>query len=76
MPNPTSTPKSTSIPRPLRILLLVLLWIIVLAGGFVAFWIRDANLLQPAIEREIDPSAGMHAPVHARVHAQAHVSVD
>ena len=62
-------------PRPLRVLLLVLLWIIVLGGGFVAFWIRDPSLLEPAIEREIDPSAGLHAPAHASVHALAHVRV-
>jgi len=31
-------------PRFIRTLLVILLWIILLGGGFVVFWVRDANL--------------------------------
>ena len=39
-------------PRTLRRLLIILLWLLVLGGGFVAFWILDIDLFQPAIEPE------------------------
>jgi hypothetical protein len=45
-------------PKPLRTLLLILLWIFVLGGGFVVFWVRDAALVQPAIEAELDATDG------------------
>ena len=44
--------------KSLRMLLLILLWIVVLGGGLVVFWIRDANLLQPAIEEALEAPAG------------------
>jgi hypothetical protein len=43
--------------KSLRTLLLILLWIVVLGGGFVVFWVRDANLLQPAIEESLEAPA-------------------
>lgn len=45
--------------KPLRTLLLILLWILVLGGGFVVFWVREAALVQPAIEAELDVPEGI-----------------
>ena len=45
-------------PKPLRLLLIVLLWILVLGGGFVVFWVLDTKLFQPAIEPETSAGAG------------------
>jgi len=36
-------------PRILRRLLIILLWILVLGGGFVVFWIRDSQFVEPTI---------------------------
>ena len=47
-------------PKPLRVLLLILLWIFVLGGGFVLFWFRETNVLPPPIERSTDPQTRAH----------------
>jgi hypothetical protein len=44
--------------KPLRTVLMILLWLLVLGGGFVVFWVRDAMLVQPAIEQRLDVPAG------------------
>jgi len=42
----------------LRKVLIVLLWIILLGGGFVFLWIDDASLSPPAIDAGIKPHDG------------------
>ena len=49
-------------PKPLRLLLLILLWTILLGGGFVFYWLQDANRLKPQLEEIIEAQTGV--PVH------------
>ncbi len=46
-------------PKPLRLILLILLWMILLGGGFVFYWIQDANRLKPQIEEIIETQTGI-----------------
>lgn len=36
-------------PKILRKLLIILLWILVLGGGFVFLWIRDSQFVEPVV---------------------------
>jgi len=46
--------------KPLRTLFVILLWILVLGGGFVVFWVRETALVQPTIEAERDAADGVN----------------
>jgi len=46
-------------PRPLRLLLLILLWTILLGGGFVFYWLQDADGLKPSLEGIIEAQTGI-----------------
>lgn len=50
-------------PRPLRLLLLILLWTILLGGGFVFYWLQDANRLKPSLEGIIEAKTGIPVQV-------------
>jgi len=61
--------------RPVRILLFILLWIILLGGGFVVFWIRDANVLKPELERIIEARTGVPVSIEGALQWQWRPSV-
>jgi len=61
--------------RPVRLLLFILLWIIVLGGGFVVFWVRDANVLKPALERIIEARTGTPVSIEGALQWQWRPSV-
>jgi hypothetical protein len=40
-------------------ILMILLWIVLLGGGFVFYWIQDANRIKPELEQLIEEQAGI-----------------
>lgn len=40
-------------------ILLILLWIVLLGGGFVFYWVQDANRIKPELEQLIEEQAGI-----------------
>jgi len=54
-------------PKPLRLLLLILLWMILLGGGFVFYWLQDANRLKPQLEQIIEAQTGVPVRVEGEL---------
>lgn len=44
--------------KPLRLLLVILLWLILLCGGFVFYWIQDPNRFKPELEELLEARTG------------------
>ncbi len=44
--------------KPLRLLLVILLWLILLGGGFVFYWIQDPNRFKPELEELLETRTG------------------
>jgi len=48
----------------LRRILMILLWLVLLGGGFVFYWIQDANRFKPELENLIQEQAGVQVKIN------------
>ncbi|MDH3643877.1 MAG: AsmA family protein, partial [Gammaproteobacteria bacterium] len=48
----------------IRRILMILLWLVLLGGGFVFYWIQDANRFKPELETLIEEQAGVPVKIN------------